>query len=102
MGPPATELTLTYTLLLMTAQANNSLLTHFQTVNIANAYEDSRFDQLVDEGTSFKHSTVLCMPIKNSSGQIIGVIQVITILKLALYLDNVLCVVYTNYSMFYS
>lgn len=53
--------------------------TNFQTVNIANAYEDSRFDQSVDEGTGFKHSTVLCMPIKNSSGQIIGVIQVITV-----------------------
>lgn len=53
--------------------------THFQTVNIANAYEDSRFDQSVDEGAGFKHSTVLCMPIKNSSGQIIGVIQVIIV-----------------------
>ncbi|KAF0774054.1 Uncharacterized protein FWK35_00000870 [Aphis craccivora] len=49
----------------------------FQTVNIANAYEDSRFDQSVDEDTGFKHSTVLCMPIKNSSGQIIGVIQLV-------------------------
>jgi len=86
----------------MIAQANYSLLTHFQTVNIANAYEDSRFDQLVDEGTNFKHSTVLCMPIKNSSGQIIGVIQVITILKLAFYVDSVLCIIHTNYCMFYS
>ncbi|XP_060848793.1 dual 3',5'-cyclic-AMP and -GMP phosphodiesterase 11-like isoform X1 [Rhopalosiphum padi] len=48
-----------------------------ETVNIANAYEDSRFDQSVDEDTGFKHSTVLCMPIKNSSGQIIGVIQLV-------------------------
>ncbi|XP_003247299.1 dual 3',5'-cyclic-AMP and -GMP phosphodiesterase 11 isoform X2 [Acyrthosiphon pisum] len=48
-----------------------------ETVNIANAYDDSRFDQSVDEDAGFKHSTVLCMPIKNSSGQIIGVIQLV-------------------------
>jgi len=42
-----------------------------------NAYEDSRFDPLVDDGTGFRHRTILCMAIKNSSGQIIGVIQLI-------------------------
>lgn len=47
-----------------------------QTVNIPNAYEDDRFDPKVDEDMGFKHKTILCMPIKNSSGQIIGVIQV--------------------------
>lgn len=40
------------------------------------AYADGRFDPSVDEGTGFKHKSILCMPIKNSSGQIIGVIQV--------------------------
>ncbi|XP_014602837.1 PREDICTED: dual 3',5'-cyclic-AMP and -GMP phosphodiesterase 11-like [Polistes canadensis] len=49
----------------------------FQTVSIPNAYEDPRFDPSVDEGTGFRHRTILCMPIKNSSGQIIGVIQLI-------------------------
>ncbi|XP_049803168.1 dual 3',5'-cyclic-AMP and -GMP phosphodiesterase 11-like isoform X2 [Schistocerca nitens] len=48
-----------------------------ETVNIANAYEDDRFDPSVDEGTNFKHKSILCMAIKNSSGQIIGVIQLI-------------------------
>ncbi|XP_044007181.1 dual 3',5'-cyclic-AMP and -GMP phosphodiesterase 11-like isoform X1 [Aphidius gifuensis] len=48
-----------------------------ETVNIPNAYEDSRFDASVDDGINFKHKTILCMPIKNSSGQIIGVIQLI-------------------------
>jgi hypothetical protein len=48
----------------------------FQTVNIPNAYEDERFDPSVDEGSCFCHKTILCMAIKNSSGQIIGVIQV--------------------------
>ncbi|KAJ1522272.1 hypothetical protein ONE63_002574 [Megalurothrips usitatus] len=48
-----------------------------ETVNIPNSYEDERFDPSVDEGTGFKHKSILCMAIKNSSGQIIGVIQLI-------------------------
>ncbi|XP_044740650.1 dual 3',5'-cyclic-AMP and -GMP phosphodiesterase 11-like isoform X2 [Chrysoperla carnea] len=48
-----------------------------ETVNIPNAYEDSRFDPSVDDGTGFTHRSILCMAIKNSCGQIIGVIQLI-------------------------
>lgn len=48
-----------------------------QTVNLTHADEDPRFDPSVDIGTCFKHKTILCMPIKNSNGQIIGVIQLI-------------------------
>lgn len=48
-----------------------------QTVNIPHAYDDPRFDSSVDENTSFKHKSILCMAIKNSLGQIIGVIQLI-------------------------
>ncbi|XP_017783345.1 PREDICTED: dual 3',5'-cyclic-AMP and -GMP phosphodiesterase 11 isoform X3 [Nicrophorus vespilloides] len=48
-----------------------------ETVSIPCAYEDPRFDHSVDDGTNFKHKTILCMAIKNSSGQIIGVIQLI-------------------------
>ncbi|XP_014270796.1 dual 3',5'-cyclic-AMP and -GMP phosphodiesterase 11 isoform X2 [Halyomorpha halys] len=48
-----------------------------ETINIDEAYEDSRFDKGVDEGTGFRHKTILCMPIKNSLGDIIGVIQLI-------------------------
>lgn len=51
-------------------------LIFLQTVNIPDAYADPRFDASVDEGTSFKHNTILCMAIKNSEGRIIGVIQV--------------------------
>lgn len=46
-------------------------------MNIPNAYEDHRFDPSVDDGLSFKHKNILCMAIKNSLGQIIGVIQLI-------------------------
>ncbi|CRK99879.1 CLUMA_CG013180, isoform A [Clunio marinus] len=48
-----------------------------ETVTIPNAYEDPRFDPKVDENTTFKHKSILCMAIKNSLGQIIGVIQLI-------------------------
>lgn len=48
-----------------------------QTVNIVNAYEDHRFDPSVDDGQTFKHRSILCMAIKNSLGQIIGVIQLV-------------------------
>lgn len=48
-----------------------------QTVNIPNAYDDPRFDRKADIGEPFKHKSILCMAIKNSLGQIIGVIQLI-------------------------
>ncbi|XP_036328581.1 dual 3',5'-cyclic-AMP and -GMP phosphodiesterase 11-like isoform X2 [Rhagoletis pomonella] len=48
-----------------------------ETVNIPNAYEDDRFDASVDAEGNFKHKSILCMAIKNSLGQIIGVIQLI-------------------------
>lgn len=56
-----------------------------QTVNIPSAYDDQRFDQSTDkvkiqnsdDRTPFKHKSILCMPINNSLGQIIGVIQLI-------------------------
>lgn len=46
-------------------------------MNIEDAYEDERFDPSVDDGTTFRHKSILCMAIKNSSGRIIGVIQLI-------------------------
>ncbi|KAF4521720.1 hypothetical protein B566_EDAN012168 [Ephemera danica] len=48
-----------------------------ETVNIPDAYSDERFDPSVDEGTNFRHKSILCMAIKNSCGQIIGVIQLV-------------------------
>ena len=46
-------------------------------MNIPDAYEDSRFDPNDDNGTGFKHKTILCMPIKNTAGSIVGVVQLI-------------------------
>jgi dual 3',5'-cyclic-AMP and -GMP phosphodiesterase 11 len=48
-----------------------------ETLNIPNAYEDPRFDPSVDGGSGFKTKTILCMPIKNSKGDIIGVVQLL-------------------------
>lgn len=48
-----------------------------ETLNIENAYLDKRFDPAVDENTNFRHKSILCMPIRNSSRKIIGVSQLI-------------------------
>jgi GAF domain len=66
-----------FTTLLSSTSIECDLLSISQTVTIPNAYEDPRFDPSVDENTSFKHKSILCMAIKNSLGQIIGVIQLI-------------------------
>ncbi|XP_028401446.1 dual 3',5'-cyclic-AMP and -GMP phosphodiesterase 11-like isoform X2 [Dendronephthya gigantea] len=48
-----------------------------QTLNIPDAYADPRFDPIVDETSGFKTKTILCMPIHNSSGEILGVVQLL-------------------------
>lgn len=44
---------------------------------IVDAYQDSRFDPSVDENTGFCHKSILCMPIKNTAGKIVGVVQLV-------------------------
>jgi len=46
-----------------------------QAVNVPNAYEDERFDPSWDQKTNYKTISVLCMPIKDSNGTTIAVIQ---------------------------
>ena len=48
-----------------------------QTLNIPNAYEDPRFDPSTDKRTGYQTRNILCMPIYNSSGTLIGVTQLI-------------------------
>ena len=45
------------------------------TVNLADPYQDTRFDKAGDENTNFKHSTILAMPIRHSGspGRVQGV-----------------------------
>lgn len=48
-----------------------------QVINIPDAYEDPRFDPAVDKLTGYRTRSVLCVPMKNRSGTIIGVFQVL-------------------------
>jgi signal transduction histidine kinase len=48
-----------------------------ESLNIADAYEDPRFNSDFDERTGFRTKTVLCQPMRNQRGDIIGVIQVL-------------------------
>ncbi|GIY28839.1 dual 3',5'-cyclic-AMP and -GMP phosphodiesterase 11 [Caerostris darwini] len=48
-----------------------------KTLNIPDVYQDDRFDPSVDEDRNFRHHSILCMPIRNASKNIIGVNQII-------------------------
>ena len=48
-----------------------------QLLNIKDAYTDDRFNPEVDKRTGYRTKSILCGPIKNFSGETIGVIQVI-------------------------
>ena len=44
-------------------------------INIPDAYKDSRFNPDIDKRTGYHTRSVLCMPMKNKDGKIIGVFQ---------------------------
>jgi len=48
-----------------------------QSLNIEDAYEDNRFDPAMDKKSSFRTKQILCVPIKVSTGSIVGVMQCI-------------------------
>ncbi len=48
-----------------------------ETVNIKDCYSDPRFDKTFDKLTNFQTKNMLCIPLKNMKGMIIGVVQVI-------------------------
>ncbi|TRY93296.1 hypothetical protein DNTS_010852 [Danionella cerebrum] len=50
---------------------------HGETVNTPNAYEDHRFSDEIDKLTGYKTQSILCMAIRNSDGEVIGVVQAI-------------------------
>ena len=55
-----------------------------ETVNITDAYEDTTFDfsgtKKFDEGTGYRSKSFLTVPLKNHSGEIIGVLQLLNAL----------------------
>ena len=48
-----------------------------ETLNIPDAYRDERFDVSSDRKTGYKTRNILCMPVFNSSGKLMGVSQLI-------------------------
>lgn len=46
-------------------------------INIPDAYDDERFDPAVDKATGYRTRSVLCVPMQNRSGEVIGVFQVL-------------------------
>jgi adenylate cyclase len=48
-----------------------------ETVNIRDAYQDPRFNPEVDRRTGYRTRTILCMPLRNEKGEIVGVMQVL-------------------------
>lgn len=48
-----------------------------QTVNIPDAYEDSRFDRLLDRRTGGRTHTILCTPVLGRKKEVIGVLEVV-------------------------
>lgn len=45
--------------------------------NIPDAYEDSRFNPGFDKKTGYRTRSVLCLPMMNSEGKLVGVVQVL-------------------------
>lgn len=48
-----------------------------ETVNIPDAYEDPRFNKEVDRQTGYHTKSLLCKPVKNNEGEVVGVAQII-------------------------
>lgn len=46
-----------------------------RSINIADAYDDERFDRGWDERSGYRTKSMLCVPMKNQHGRTIGVIQ---------------------------
>ena len=48
-----------------------------KTVNLKDAYKDKRFDKGFDLRSGFRTKTMLCTPMKNKNGKIVGVFQLL-------------------------
>lgn len=52
-----------------------------RTVNIPDAYSDPRFNRDIDRHTGYRTRSILCSPMKNLQGEIIGVVQILNKLE---------------------
>ena len=48
-----------------------------KTVNIPDAYKDDRFNPAFDKETNYRTKSILCMPMLNNDGALVGVVQVL-------------------------
>ena len=48
-----------------------------QVVNIADAYRDTRFQPAVDLRSGYRTRSILCVPMRNRAGAVVGVVQVL-------------------------
>jgi signal transduction histidine kinase/CRP-like cAMP-binding protein len=48
-----------------------------ETINIPDAYSDVRFNPEIDKKSGYRTNNVLCMPMRNRNGKIIGVFQML-------------------------
>ena len=46
-------------------------------INIPDAYTDDRFQPAIDQQTGYRTRSILCLPMRNHFGEIIGVVQVL-------------------------
>jgi adenylate cyclase len=46
-----------------------------QALSIADVYADSRFDRSTDQKTGYRTRCLLCVPVKNQNGEVLGVIE---------------------------
>eukprot|EP00347_Sterkiella_histriomuscorum_P012659 403367722 len=58
------------------------VVTHNQIENIEDAYKDNRFNKDVDKKNNYRTKTILCVPIKDQFGNVIGACQAINKLNL--------------------
>ncbi|MBI3670282.1 MAG: GAF domain-containing protein, partial [Acidobacteria bacterium] len=50
---------------------------HGKTVSLENAYQDPRFEPDVDRRLGYLTRSILCLPIRNKDGEIVGVLQLL-------------------------
>ena len=46
-------------------------------LNIPNAYKDKRFNPSIDKETGFRTRSILCMPVTEADGTLLGVVQMV-------------------------
>ena len=54
-----------------------AVCTSGESLNIADAYKDDRFNRRIDTATGYRTRTILCVPMKNQKGEVVGVVQCI-------------------------